>query len=101
MYSWSFSIVRRYKKRRTGIKSPFISFQYAEELKSHSAKKLTNIEQCCSKKGIAIATHSNELQAYNPYKTCTGVDQTTYASKVEARIESITSLMQSTSTWLL
>ena len=33
------------------------------------------------------------LQAYNPYKTCTGVDHTACVSETEACIESITGLI--------
>ena len=56
-------------------------------------KSLQTQSKSAPQKGIAIATHSDMLQAYNPYKMCTGVGQTTYASKAETCIESIASLI--------
>ena len=63
LYSWSFSIVCRYKKRRTGIKLPFVSFQYAEQLQSHSAKSIQTQSRSAPQKGIVIP-----YKCYTTYK---------------------------------
>ena len=52
-----------YKKRRTGIKLPFVSFQYAEQLQSHSAKSIQTQSRSAPQKGIVIP-----YKCYTTYK---------------------------------
>lgn len=95
LYSWSFSIVCAYKKRRTGVKLPFVSFQYAEQLQSHSAKSIQTQSKFAPQKGIVIPykCYITFKPNYVHRRISPHIGQTAYASEEEIVQNTITVLI--------
>ena len=83
------------QKETNGHKSPFVSFQYAEQLQTHSAKSIQTQSKSAPQKGIVIPhkCYITYKPNYVHRRISPHIGQTAYASEEEIVQNSITILI--------